>query len=114
MKKIILVSILLLLSLPVVTFAADANAPLIGCFQNCPNSVVGLLDKAIIWMYTAFYIIAVGYILWAAFTFLQAGGDAKKVDEAKNRLKYAVIAIIVALVASGVSKIISGFLSNQG
>ena len=101
-------SVMITLSGPALAFAQTGQGP------QSVSDVMNLLTKAVTYLYTAFYIVAVGYILWAAFTFLQAGGDAKKVEEAKNKLKYAVIAIVIALVASGVSKILSGFLSNQG
>ena len=75
------------------------------------EGVVHLLEKAGQWMYQAFFIIAVMYFLWGAFTFLQAGGDAAKVAEGKKRILYGVIAVIVALVSTGVAQIINSFLS---
>lgn len=57
-----------------------------------------------------FFVIAAFFILWAGWTYLQAGGDPGKVEEAKNRLLYAVIAIAVALVATGVVPLVRGFL----
>ena len=107
MRTILLLTTIFLI-LPMAASAQQGQGP------QSVSDVMNLLTKAVTYLYTAFYIAAVGYILWAAFIFLQAGGDSKKVEEAKSRLKYAVIAIVVALVASGVSKIISGFLSNQG
>ena len=72
--------------------------------------IVRVLQKAVVWMYEAFFIVAVGFILWAAYLFLSAGGNEQKVEEAKKRLMNAVIAIVIALVASGVAKIIQTFL----
>lgn len=66
------------------------------------------------WIYTAFFIIAVLFILIAAYNFIQGGANPEKVKIAKNQLKYAVIAIVVALVASGVSWIIAQFLGSGG
>ena len=79
---------------------------------NSFEDIVGLLTKAIQWMYTIFFIVAVGYILLAAYYFLTSGGDKIKVGEAKKKLLYAVIAIAVALVASGVSSIVASVLSQ--
>ena len=66
------------------------------------------------WVYTAFFIVAVLFILFAAYNFVQGGANPEKVKVAKTQLKYAVIAIVVALVASGASWIIAQFLASGG
>ena len=71
------------------------------------DGIIVFLQAVIIKVYQIFFIVAVGFILWAAFIYLTAGGDSAKVDQAKKRLMNAVIAIVIALVASGVSSIIS-------
>lgn len=91
-------------------FAADEfqtpeNLKSVGGIINILNQVVSIL-------YQVFFIVAVGAILWAAFTYLRAGQDTKMVDQAKTQLKYAVIAIVVALVAGGVSLIIKSFIES--
>jgi uncharacterized membrane protein len=98
--KTLFLSVALSLALPALTFAALEE----------PGDIIALMKKAVTYMYTAFYIVAVGFILWAAFSYLQGGTNPEKIKEAKNQLKYAVIAIIIALVASGVSTIISNFI----
>jgi hypothetical protein len=111
-KNLILFLSLLAVSLiftPVIVFAQNQGS---GPPQSV-GDIIGLFKKAVTYLYEAFYIVAVGYILWAAFTFLRAGGDSKKVEEGKQRLTYAVIAIIIALIASGVSTIINNFLTNK-
>lgn len=74
------------------------------------EDVVKTLKTAATWMYTAFFIVAVIYFLWGAFTFLQAGGDATKVAEGKKRILYGVIAVIVALISTGAAQLISSSL----
>lgn len=74
--------------------------------------VLSLLNKLITWAYQIFFIVAVGYILWAAFTWLQAGGEPKKVQEARDRLKYAIYAIVVALVSTGASLVINSIIEE--
>lgn len=76
------------------------------------QNVVDLLTKAATWMYQAFFIIAVFYFIWGAFTFLQAGGDATKVSEGKKRILYAVIAVIIALVSTGAATLINSSIKN--
>jgi len=107
-----LLSIIVLMTLVVFPIVASAQ----GTTNEPPApiqdwaGIVRVLQKAVVWMYEAFFIIAVGFILWAAYLFLSAGGNEQKVEEAKKRLMNAVIAIVIALVASGVAKIIQTFL----
>ena len=89
-------------------FPALANAQI-----NTADDVLALMQKAITYMYSAFYILAVGFFLWAAFNYLQGGTNPKKIETAKAQIKYGVIAIIVALVASGASAIVSNFLGTK-
>lgn len=47
-------------------------------------------------------IVAVFYVLWAAYTFITAAGDSEKIKSARDRIMYAGIGIIVALLARGI------------
>ena len=115
MKKIFIsLSLLSIIVCPMVAFGAQTSP--IGCFSGtCAEggtSIVDLLIKAVKWMYTLFFIAAVAYILWAAYIFLTSKGDKAKVEEGKKRLTYAVIAIVIALVASSVVSIVQSFLTS--
>jgi hypothetical protein len=76
------------------------------------GDIVGLFIKAARWLYTIFFIVATMYILFAAYTYLTAGGDPTKVEKATKMIKNAVIAIVIALLASGVALIINNFLTS--
>lgn len=76
------------------------------------DDIVALFSKAARWMYTIFFIVAVMFILLAAYTYLRAGDDESKVRKATAMLKNAVIAIVVALLSSGVALIINNFLNS--
>ena len=82
-----------------------------------PQTVGGLVDlvrQIVRWAYIIFFIIAVLMIILAAFSYLTAGGDAEKVNTAKNRLIYAAVAIAVAFLAVSFETIIKNFLSAPG
>lgn len=115
MKKYFVLALLFTITIPVFVFADTVTPGVqspITSFDQGSNSVMGLLDKAVTWMYRIFFVLAVGYILWAAYTFLRAGGDPKKVEEGKSRIRYAIIAIAVALISTGASLIISSFITS--
>lgn len=80
-----------------------------------PQNVTGVVDvvrNIVKWVYIIFFIIAVLFIILAAFTYLTAGGDEEKVKKAKDQIIYATIAIVVALLAISFEAIIKNFLAS--
>ncbi|MFA6136189.1 MAG: hypothetical protein WC705_02425 [Candidatus Paceibacterota bacterium] len=103
---IIILSLFSLLSYPVL--AQPVLEPIVTDFQGVQN----LLLKAVKWAYTIFFILAILFILLGAYTFLMSEGRPEKVKEGVARLKYAVIAIVIALISTGVAAIIDNFLRS--
>lgn len=78
-----------------------------------PIAKRGTLVTLMNWFIAIFWLIAIGFVVWAAFTFLFADGDEGKIGEAKNRLKYALIASIVAALATGIDVIVYYLLKGN-
>ncbi|MDP3015357.1 MAG: hypothetical protein Q8N28_03050 [bacterium] len=78
------------------------------------SGIVGIVASVVKWIYIIFFIIAVMYVLFAAFAYLSEGDDAEKMKAVHNRIKYAAIAIAVALMAIGLEMIIKNFLITEG
>lgn len=57
-----------------------------------------------------FWVLVVGFLIWAAVTYLTAQGDEEKIGTAKKRLVYALIAAAIALLATGVQAILTNLL----
>ncbi len=76
------------------------------------GQAVGLLQLIVNWVFYIFWMLVGVFILWAAFDYLMAGGDPKKTESAKNKLIYAVIAIVVALLSTGLKAIIKNFIQT--
>lgn len=74
------------------------------------NSVIGLLNNIVTWVFTLFLIIAVIFILIAAFRYLFSGGEAGKVKEATRAVVYAAVAIAVALLSVSIRFIVGSLL----
>lgn len=91
--------------------------PLAVVAQDSPvksvNDVIKILNNVVKWTYTIFFITAVLFILIAAYKFLFAQDDPEKIKSAKNQIIYAIIAIIVALLAVSFDKIIINFLGGS-
>ncbi len=72
----------------------------------------GLLCTIINWLFYLMIILAIIFVFVAAFKYLTAAGDPEKVKSAGSTLLYAVIAVVIALVAKGIPLIISSFLGG--
>lgn len=74
------------------------------------NGVKTWLINVTKWGFTFFFILAVAFILLAAYRFLMAKDNQTEVQKAITSLKNAAIAIAIALVSAGVSSIINSVL----
>ncbi|MFA6354691.1 MAG: hypothetical protein WCX12_03360 [Candidatus Paceibacterota bacterium] len=102
---------------PVAVMAQDITQvnPPIGTTPG-PSSVGGAIDwfgTILTWVARIFWIAAILFIFWAAFLYLTAAGDPEKVKKASHTLLYAVIAIVIGLMAYGIPKLVGTGLSGQ-
>ena len=76
------------------------------------SELVGLVQALTNWMFVGFLLAAVVFVIIAAFQFLTGGGDPTSLGSAKKKLIWAVIAVIIAVLARAiplvVQKIITG------
>ena len=78
--------------------------------QSEANVSVEFLKTIVQWTYTAFFIVAVLFILIAAFNFLTSQGDPQKIKSARSQILWACVAIAIALIAVGAAQIIQGLI----
>jgi len=91
---------------------------------NVPNSPItsvnaiigptGLLCKFFGILFAVLIILAVIFVIVAAFKYLTAAGDPEKVKSANHQLIYAAVAVVVALIARGVPLIVGSFIGTSG
>lgn len=81
--------------------------------EDVPGLINAIAD-IVKWVYTIFLIVAVMFILIAAFNYLTAGGQPEKIKSAHTQLIYAAIAIAIALLAVGAVAIIKDVLQQGG
>lgn len=78
--------------------------------QNTGTSVDSdLVQNVVNWMLFAMGFIAVIMLIWGGFTYATSAGDTTKVERAKQTVLYAVIGLIVAILAYA----IVAFINNQ-
>ncbi len=113
-SKIYSATTLVIFSLLILSNVAIAinipGIPFVGGRTENVSGLVAIFSDIVKWIYTIFFIVAVMFVIFAAFTYLTAGGDAEKVGNAKNQIIYAAVAIIVALLAVSFESIVRNFL----
>lgn len=76
-----------------------------------PEEIVAVLEQFVRWFYLIFFILAVYFLLVAAFNYLTAGGDPEKIKKAHGSLLWSFVAIVVALISVGAAQIIYTFIT---
>lgn len=121
MRKILLTALIGgFISLPILSFAVatptpGSNTPDLGITKTLTTEtvggLVGILIVVVQWVYTIFFIVAVFFILLAAYNYLTSSGEPAKVAAAHKQLLYAAIAIAVALLAVSFTVIVKTLIS---
>ena len=106
MKKIVtsVAPALLLLGVATLAFATTEQTAPVG--PQTVNELLAVLDKVINFVFTALVIFSVIFIVLAAFQFVTAGADPAQVLQARQKLIWAAVGIIVALLARALPVVI--------
>jgi hypothetical protein len=92
----------------------QVGSPPVTKLSDLTGSYDSPIEAAVNWMIDVFWILAVAFVIWAAFLYLTAGGNEDKITEAKKRLMYAVIAAAIALLALSIDYIVFNLLTGTG
>jgi cytochrome bd-type quinol oxidase subunit 1 len=105
MKKILAISVLISSLLPVALLAQTE-------VQTLPTlPLIPTIDKVANLIFTILLALAVIFIIYAGVLFVTAAGSPEKVESARHILLYALIGIVIALLAKGVVWFIKGYLA---
>jgi hypothetical protein len=74
---------------------------------------LSILRYVVNFVFTLLMILAIIFILIAAFNYLTAMGNPEKVKAAQSMLIYAAVAIAIALIAQGVQFMVSQLLARR-
>lgn len=96
-------------AVPVLAFAQGAPA-LPSTNLTGPRQVLSFLCEIAGWIFAFLIVLAVIFILIAAFRYLTAQGNPESVSKANQSLIFAAVAVGVAIVAKAIPAIVSGFL----
>jgi hypothetical protein len=102
-----------------VSQCTDPSQP---CFANTPTAqgplsttaqIVGVINQFLFYFSAVFWIVAAGFVFYAAYLYLTAAGSEERLGKAKKQLLYAVIAMVIGLMAAGLPYLINVFLSGS-
>lgn len=88
---------------------SDEDSP----FQTM-DDILYFLQSMFWYLAVIFWLFAIGAIFYAGYLFIFEGASGEKVDRAKKMLKYAVIAIVIGLMAYGIPELILNILRGRG
>jgi hypothetical protein len=121
MKKALVLATLLLIMVPCLAFALQANAQAVNFGLNAANNI-GLPNTAqdpkqaaasiVRYLIGFLGIIAVVVILWGGFQWLTAGGNEDKVGSAKKTIISGLIGLVIIIAAYAIVTIVVGFANN--
>ena len=77
------------------------------------DAILGNLESILGYVSVAFWILAIGFILYAAFLYLTAAGSDDRLKTAKKQLWYAVIAVAIALMATTIPTLIQSIFLGE-
>ena len=84
-----------------------------GSVLNNVSQVPTLACTIVDWLFWALIVFAVIMVLLAAYGYVSSGGDPDKTKAASQKLLYAAIAVVVAIIAVGFPDLVSSFLGNS-
>jgi len=93
---------------PAAAFAQTTSAPPTPI--TTASGIVTKLGDVAGWLFAIFLALAVLFLIYAAFMYLTAAGNTDKTTGARNALIYGIVAIVVAVVAGGIPKIVCSIL----
>ena len=77
------------------------------------GQVTEVINRVASFLFAVFIALAVVFLIVAALFYLTAAGNEEQVKKAKNILVYAIVAIVIALIAGGVTTFIGDILGTR-
>jgi hypothetical protein len=76
-----------------------------------PGDIFKILVRIVQYVYTIFFVVAVIFIIIAAFNFLTGGDNPEKIKSAQKQILWASVAIAIALLSLGAAQIIKNLIT---
>lgn len=109
-KKNIMLNLLIgaIILTPILSLAAVGTQPTVNI--STPTDVTNIIINVFNFLLYILVFLASIFLIYAAYLYLTAAGDAEKVGQAKNIIIYAVVALAIGLVAWTIPALINNIL----
>lgn len=87
--------------------ASGATTSINDMANNIPKNTDLDIFSILGWVYAAAGLVAAGFIVYGAVNYLLSQGQPGKIEQASQTIVYAVIGLVVVLLASGITYLIS-------
>lgn len=112
----LMASVLAVLTLPVMATPVDPLDPDLRLADTPPatsgEGLLAIVDTLTNWLFAAFVSLAIIFLILAGLQFVSSGGDATKVSEARSKLIWAAVGIVVALASKGLVPVIRNIIGG--
>src|SRR3989338_9002066 len=105
MKQILKIGLTAGALLPLLVFAQGGISPVEPLAGNV--NIQTIINTVSNWALGLLIALATLFVIYAAYLYLQSSGDEEDIGKAKNTLIYAVVAIVVGLLAKAVAYIVT-------
>lgn len=70
-----------------------------GVFVEAPGGAAGIIVNIVMWMMSIIALLALAFIVYGAIKYVTSAGNEKQIEEAKKILLYAIIGLVIAILA---------------
>lgn len=118
MKKVFFTILVALMVLPAFASAQLTIPGVTGGTSGSPSgppsvNVMEVLDRIVNWLFAILLIVAVIFLIVAAFYFVTAMGDDAKVSKARMMVLWALVGVLVALVSKGLVGLVQTIVGSS-
>jgi len=114
MRKLITNATIYALTLLPASALAAYSAPTVGISDPQSTNVVSILNTVIGWILMLVGGIAVLFLIWGGLQYVTSAGNKDKAEIAKKTITYAVIGLIVIVLAEVIVSLVTSMPSNVG
>lgn len=111
MSFLLLVFFLAGVGMSAMVLAAEPPPNKLPATVDTGGKLVDVIRDITNWFFVVFLLFAVVFVILAAFQFLSGGGDPQAVTQARQKLIWAAVAVIVATMARAIPTVVNNIVS---
>lgn len=86
----------------------DVKSHLTAAADNMPHNTSVEIIPVLNWVYALAGLVAVGFIVYGAVNYALTQGDPSKIKQASQTIAFAIVGLIVVLLAAAITNFIAG------